>query len=48
MTCQHPSDNHSADIVSVYHGTFTPLTLCRYHTQHDLMTTLKKIEEASK
>lgn len=46
--CQHPSPNHSPDLVSVYYGTTTPLTLCGYHTQHNLTNTLRKIEEAKK
>lgn len=48
MFCQYPSDNHSANKVTVYHGEATPLTLCGYHALIDLNSTLLVIKKASK
>ena len=30
-TCLFPNDNHSDDILTIWHGATTPLTLCGYH-----------------
>jgi hypothetical protein len=29
--CEYPGDNHSGDVVLVYHGDVEPITLCGYH-----------------
>jgi hypothetical protein len=34
--CQFPSDNHSKDRVTVWHGSTTPLILCGFHEQNYL------------
>lgn len=41
--CEYPSDNHSDDIVDVYHGSTTPTHLCGYHTTWNLNEVLKAI-----
>lgn len=43
-TCQHPTDNHSADLFQIWYGSPYPLYLCGYHNQHNLAEVLKLIE----
>lgn len=45
MTCQYPSDNHSDDTITVYHGT-DPLELCGYHAGRGVQAALDAIEAA--
>ena len=47
-TCQHPTDNHSEDLVEVWYGSPAPLYLCGYHTQHNLKSVLRLIESEKK
>jgi hypothetical protein len=43
--CKYPSDNHSADNFTVWHGADTPLHLCGYHaTQFELMNIIERIQ----
>jgi hypothetical protein len=42
--CAHPSDNHSDDTLTVYHGA-DPLELCGYHAQRGVQAALDAIEE---
>jgi hypothetical protein len=46
MTCQYPSDNHSEDLLAVYHGETEPLTLCGYHESRGLQYALDAIADA--
>lgn len=32
--CEHPSNNHSGDRVTVYDGSGAPRTVCGYHAQY--------------
>lgn len=34
--CQFPSDNHSEDRFTVWHGSTTPLILCGFHERYFL------------
>jgi hypothetical protein len=34
--CQFPSDNHSKDRVTVWHGDIDPLILCGFHERYFL------------
>jgi hypothetical protein len=35
--CEYtPSDNHSKDRLTVWHGSTTPIVLCGYHYQNNL------------
>jgi hypothetical protein len=44
MPCQYPSHNHSADTVTVWHGSDTPTHLCGYHATWNLATILTPSE----
>jgi hypothetical protein len=34
MKCQFPTDNHSTDLIEVWHGADTPLILCGFHNRY--------------
>lgn len=34
--CQHPSENHSENIIEIWHGCLDPLILCGYHQAMNL------------
>lgn len=42
--CQHPSTNHSTDMLTIFYGATEPLTLCGYHATHNLNSVLSEIK----
>ena len=42
--CHYPSDNHSPDIIKIWHGRPDPTHVCGYHYQKEQESVTKLIE----